>query len=337
MFIAEEEIKIKLFCYIITLQDLDVFDNDVQNYEIYQKALSEGEENDNSIRVNVVGNFAQGKTSLTNMLVGKDSESVQSTNGVEINSCKYSNTHEGVKFCSQRSSSDKNEYHRRIASLVKIQKDGNKSNQNTNNSKLGKLNEENASFRGYVRKTGLKQNIGKSSPKSRDYREVSRLLKMNQCDPFNADGDLQVWDFGGQFIFYATHTLFHSTTSVYLMVFDLTKPLSAIFEDPEFPNESVGKSMQQYAEYWMRSIHTYVGSDDGLQPPVILVGTHKDLLKGDETMKQKIADDYFDKIRELFEDSPIINHIQAKHFAVDCTNPCDSNIVELRKKIIRLG
>ncbi|XP_060600602.1 uncharacterized protein LOC132754032 [Ruditapes philippinarum] len=163
------------------------------------------------------------------------------------------------------------------------------------------------------------------------------LIDMNQCVPFNADGDLQFWDFGGQFIFYATHTLFHSKTSVYLVVFDLTKPLSAIVEDTEFPNESVRKSIQQYAEYWMRSIHSYVGSDDGLQPPVILVGTHKDLLEGDDNMRQKFADDYFDNIRKLFEDTPIINHIQAKDFAVDCTNPSDSSIVELRKEIIRLG
>ncbi|XP_060588035.1 uncharacterized protein LOC132743523 [Ruditapes philippinarum] len=121
------------------------------------------------------------------------------------------------------------------------------------------------------------------------------------------------------------------------MVFDLTKPLSAVIQDPEFPNETVGKSMQEFTEYWMRSIHTYVGSDDGSQPPVILVGTHKDLLKGDENMRQKFADDYFEEIRKLFEDTPIINHIQKEDFAVDCTNPCDSSIVELRKAIIRLG
>jgi hypothetical protein len=87
----------------------------------------------------------------------------------------------------------------------------------------------------------------------------------------------------------------------------------------------------------MRSIHTYVGSDDGLQPPVILVGTHKDLLKGDESIRQKFADDYFDEIRKLFENTAIINHIQAKDYAVDCTNPYDSIIVELRQEIIRLG
>jgi GTPase SAR1 family protein len=210
--------------YIHQFNALDAFDNDVQNYEIYQKALSEGEENDNSIRVNVVGNFAQGKTSLTSILVGKDLESVQSTNGVEINSCKYSYAHEGVKFCSQRSSTDDNEYLRRIASLVQIEKDGNKSNQSTDNSKLIKLNEESTNLQGNIRQTGFKKDIGKSSPKSRDYREVSRLLKLNPCHTFDTDGDLQFWDFGGQFIFYATHTLFHSKTSVYLMVFDLTKP-----------------------------------------------------------------------------------------------------------------
>jgi hypothetical protein len=121
------------------------------------------------------------------------------------------------------------------------------------------------------------------------------------------------------------------------MVFDLTKPLSAVIQDPEFPNETVGKSMQEFAEYWMRSIHTYVGSDNGSQPPVILVGTHQDLLKGDENMRQKFADDYFEEIRKLFDDTPILNHIQKEDFAVDCTNPCDSSIVELRKEIIRLG
>ncbi|XP_060589759.1 uncharacterized protein LOC132744967 [Ruditapes philippinarum] len=313
---------------------LDSFDYDVQNYEIYQKVLSEGVEKDNSIRVNVVGNFAQGKTSLVNILVGKDLESVQSTNSVEISSCKYSYDHEGVKFCSQISSSDDIKYQRFCGSFEHILKVGNKSNQSTDNSKLIKLNEESGSLQGNIRRTGLKKYIGNCSPKSRDYREVSRLLPY---DPLDADGDVHFWDFGGQFVFYATHTLFHSKASVYLMVFDLTKSLSDVIEDPEFPNESVGKSIQQSAEFWIRSIHTYVGSDDGLQPPVILVGTHKDLLKGNENMNQNSADHYFEEIRMLFEDTPMINHIQGKHFTVDCTNPCDGSIGELRKEIIRLG
>ncbi|XP_060598136.1 uncharacterized protein LOC132751931, partial [Ruditapes philippinarum] len=319
------------------LEDLDGFGNDVLNYDIYQKALSEGVENDKTIRVNVVGNFAQGKTSLTNILVGKQSQDVPSTNGVEIIHCKYSNDHEDIKFCSKSTSPGDEEYHRRIASLIRIEKDGIKSIQSKDNSRCVNLNEASTNSQVHVRKTGVEMYTRNSCHQSRDFLKVSMLVDMNQCDPFYTGGDLQFWDFGGQFIFYATHTLFHSKTSVYLMVFDLTKSLSAIVEDTEFPNESVKKSIQQYAEFWMRSIHSYVGSDDGLQPPVILVGTHKDLLEGDDNMRQKLADDYFDKIRKLFDDTPIINHIQAKDFAVDCTNPSNSSIVELRKEIIRLG
>lgn len=55
---------------------------------LYDEAIQKGEEIDKTIRVNVVGNYAQGKTSLVRRLTGQSLEGVDSTNGVEVNRCK---------------------------------------------------------------------------------------------------------------------------------------------------------------------------------------------------------------------------------------------------------
>ncbi|XP_060575968.1 uncharacterized protein LOC132733345 [Ruditapes philippinarum] len=153
----------------------------------------------------------------------------------------------------------------------------------------------------------------------------------------NIAGNLEIWDFAGQFVFYATHTLFHSKRAVYLLVFDLSTPLSSVVTDSEFPMETGDKTMEQFIKFWINSIHSYVGSSDGSEPPVILVGTHKDKLVGTEKQKLEYADAYFERIRTFFEDSQILNHIQANDFIVNSVDFNDKEIVELRKEIIRIG
>ena len=51
---------------------------------MYEKAIAEGEEDDRSIRVMVIGCYGQGKTSLVKKLLGEKVENVASTNGIDI-------------------------------------------------------------------------------------------------------------------------------------------------------------------------------------------------------------------------------------------------------------
>jgi GTPase SAR1 family protein len=69
-----------------------------------------------------------------------------------------------------------------------------------------------------------------------------------------------IWDFGGQFIYYATHQIFHSRDAIYLLVFDLTKYLRESINDEEFPDTN--SSMGDCLKFWLDSIHAYAGSDE---------------------------------------------------------------------------
>ncbi|XP_053381496.1 uncharacterized protein LOC123557609 isoform X2 [Mercenaria mercenaria] len=362
------------------------FENDPYLLDLYRKAICQGEETDSTVRVNVVGNFAQGKTSLTKRLCMQNTEGVESTNSVEINHCKYEHIDDNVVFYTKDTEEDGNEVINRIVSVAQSEKEKQvymQADQPQTSYGQGYVFQEplpealpsasNANYvnifftdetlethnrdlersmpmldtspelprnldKGYVnsiQKKG-KKDIGIPTLTRDEQKAFSRLLELNP-NKNNISRDLEIWDFGGQYIFYATHTLFHSRRAVYLLVFDLTTPLDKIVRDMEYPDENRDKNMEQYARFWMNSIHTYVGSEDASEPPVILVGTHKDKLKGDERTKQRFKEEYFEKVRELFEDSVMINHIQPADFAVDNTRPEDTDILELRNEIIRVG
>jgi len=65
---------------------------------------------------------------------------------------------------------------------------------------------------------------------------------------------LSAWDFAGQDIYYTTHQFFLSEQSLYLLVFDLSKPLE-----------------HSKIEFWLQSIWARTK-----QAPVIIIGTHRD-------------------------------------------------------------
>ncbi|CAG2254092.1 unnamed protein product [Mytilus edulis] len=106
---------------------------------------------------------------------------------------------------------------------------------------------------------------------------------------------LLLWDFAGDEEFYHTHQTFLSPDAIYLVVAKL--------------NEAHDKKAQEMFQLWMHSIHCYcitdeqknkAGSDEGknicLEPPVVLVGSHKDKLEPTErqqmvtTMRSSLCD-----------------------------------------------
>ncbi|XP_060587848.1 uncharacterized protein LOC132743332 [Ruditapes philippinarum] len=340
----------------------EAFINNPVHYDLYREALSTGFETDKAIRVNVVGNFNQGKTSLTNILVGKPKENVHSTNGVEISHCKYIEDNGDVMLLENPSKINDIEIIDRIAEVAKSREHVLTDNEinPTEVSEYGRLEQQTDSFDEIYHEyepsfqntetdnitfeTEGKQKTAKMFLK----KEAKLSLTPEEMQAFstcltsdkslsNVAGKFEIWDFAGQFIFYATHTLFHSKRAVYLLVFDLSKDLSTVVTDSEFPKETGDRTMEQFIKFWINSIHTYVGSTDGKNPPVILVGTHKDKLTGNELQKSDHAHAYFERIRALFEDSQIINHIQAKDFIVNSVDFNDKEIVKLRKEIVGIG
>jgi hypothetical protein len=90
--------------------------------------------------------------------------------------------------------------------------------------------------------------------------------------------------------------------------------------------------MRDYLKFWVASVNSYVGSSDGMKPAIVLVGTHRDKLDAGHN-----SEDYFEQVRQLFDHSICINHIQPEHFAIANTSGSESEINALRTHISRLG
>ena len=104
---------------------------------------------------------------------------------------------------------------------------------------------------------------------------------------------MDVWDFAGQHLYYASHPLFFTSRAIYVLVYNLSKPLDVPAEPCvrqgtsdrylEKPNETNLENLQS----WLATVHsvtkekeeTDYGAKKRLpyrRPPVLIVGTHAD-------------------------------------------------------------
>ena len=172
---------------------------------------------------------------------------------------------------------------------------------------------------------------GSSSKKRIDSANVKRFsTELRKSISFEKESSkentkiLSIWDFGGQFVYYATHQLFHSRHAIYLLVFSLNESLDAVITDDEKPNNVKPKTMKEYIKFWISSVHSFVGNRQGTEPTIILVGTKKDLLDSDVDIEQK-----FEDVRKLFDGSKMLYHLLPDHFAI-------SNLDESSEEITKL-
>ena len=115
----------------------------------------------------------------------------------------------------------------------------------------------------------------------------------NRKDPFIT---LELWDFAGQHLYYASHPVFFSPRGVYVLVHNLSKRLDALAEpcvrqgthDIFLENPNSETNMENLLS-WLVTVHgsrptggELVGNSEQedlayLRPPVIIVGTHADM------------------------------------------------------------
>ena len=105
---------------------------------------------------------------------------------------------------------------------------------------------------------------------------------------------LDVWDFAGQQLYYASHPLFLSSRALYILVHNLSKPLFAQAQpcvrqgtsDIPLKNPKNETNLENLLS-WLATIHSITqvkGEQDigaqsrlpYLRPPVLIVGTHAD-------------------------------------------------------------
>ena len=110
---------------------------------------------------------------------------------------------------------------------------------------------------------------------------------------------MDLWDFAGQHLYYASHPVFFSSRAVYILVYNLSKALNDkakpcvrqgytddILENPN------GETNVENLLSWLATVHNITQmkettvSDSAqrkrsyLRPPVLIVGTHADKQKG---------------------------------------------------------
>ena len=179
---------------------------------------------------------------------------------------------------------------------------------------------------------------------------LEKYLEKNEIDPNERIWPV-IWDFAGQGIYRAVHTIFFSSEDIFLLVVDLTKKLGEKAlcrvnadhkEQPKEHTVSAGKDEETNLDHlvkWMDLIQSLQKADQKeslLHPPVILVGTHADCVD-DPSKEMKLLEERY---LSLFGESSYLPHIAAclpidNTKAGKCTD--QEEIIELRKRILQLG
>ena len=162
---------------------------------------------------------------------------------------------------------------------------------------------------------------------------------------------LTLWDFAGQHLYYASHSVFLSARAIYLLVYNLSKSLSAQAEpcvrqgthDIRLENPNNETNLDNLLS-WLVSVDSIfseadqAGRDFGnqasnvpyLRPPVLFVGTNADRPSADTKNMEKC-------IQKSISGKTYGKHVIRPFFAVDNTKSHkDDGIQKLRKKIIEV-
>ncbi|XP_061186867.1 uncharacterized protein LOC133194994 [Saccostrea echinata] len=100
--------------------------------------------------------------------------------------------------------------------------------------------------------------------------EVVRSVEKND----SGNKFVSFFDFGGQFIFYASHQIYMRPEAFYILVVDISKPFDERVHKTESTEEEIEFAYMTYFEYytfWLNSINAV-----SKEAPVILVATHAD-------------------------------------------------------------
>ncbi|CAC5384666.1 unnamed protein product [Mytilus coruscus] len=147
---------------------------------------------------------------------------------------------------------------------------------------------------------------------------------------------IDIWDFGGQKDYYMTHQLFITSRGIFVLMFNGSIALHKHMPDLTFLPGHFGKpTVAVYLLHWVNSILTYCKRTDGGFPRIIFVATHKDE-KWFQWTQEARRKQLENELQQLFENHGGLEHLEFKPLIfVDATNPDDSEIADLRERIMQ--
>ena len=156
---------------------------------------------------------------------------------------------------------------------------------------------------------------------------------------------LDLWDFAGQHLYYTFYPVFLSSRAVYLLVYNLSKPLNEIampcfkrgFLNIPLQNRNRETNLENFLS-WLVTIRSICSRPETNEtetsysrPPVFIVGTHADRihLQDIREMERQI-------LMEISK-SDHLSHVVRPLFSVDNTQgSSDDDVAKLQKRIIEV-
>ena len=176
---------------------------------------------------------------------------------------------------------------------------------------------------------------------------VAKYLQRQQSVQEESDREtvVTIWDFAGQHLYYASHPVFLSPRAIYVLVYNMSKALSAKMEPcvrqgvhDFIPHSSGEETNLDSILSWLVSVHNLSAGvsvkeeergeeQPYLRPPVIIVGTHGDApFEDPKRMETQIKKSLSGKTYE--------QHVRRPFFRVDNTRAGeDEGVKKVRQEI----
>ena len=207
--------------------------------------------------------------------------------------------------------------------------------------------------------------IDTTSPPDEITKRVEELIKYLKGEGEGVteepDGSIELWDFAGQQLYYASYPVFLTPRAIYILVCNLSKSLHDTAQpcvrqgNHNFTLDNPNRETNlENLLSWLSTVHSITQMrrqphDDAegkllhLHPPVIIVGTHADKPFEDiETMKRKIQEAIAGKdyeghvVRPIFSIDNTAKLIQRRVKKVFGKDKNIDDIQELKVKIMEV-
>ena len=150
--------------------------------------------------------------------------------------------------------------------------------------------------------------------------------------------DMKIIDTSGEVMFYKSHKMLFSPSTVFLLVMDASRKLDEPLPqslDTESGKFNCPKTPREYLDYWLTSITTFLSrNSDPLcdtGPSIIIVLTHTDLLEV-QTRKGEVEADILDHVRSQHACKYIYPHVMS----LSNRDRSELDMVSLKATILKL-